>query len=56
VTGPINVWDLIHDPDVPSDVIQRAFGRNRARALGLEPEPPPDSDLPHLARHAQETP
>ena len=52
----INVWDLIADPDVPSDVVQRAFGRTRARALGLTPEPIPDEDLPHLARHAQEAP
>jgi hypothetical protein len=52
----VNIWDLIHDPDVPSDVVQRAFGRTRARALGLPPAPIPDEDLPHLARHAQEAP
>lgn len=50
----INIWDLIADPDVPSDVIQRAWARTRARALGLGDDPIPESDLPHLARHVQE--
>lgn len=54
MTSVVNVWDLIADPDVPSDVVQRAFGRTRARALGITPAPIPDEDLPHLARHAQQ--
>jgi hypothetical protein len=52
----VNIWDLIADPDMPSDVVQRAFGRARARALGITPEPIPEADLPHLARHAQPDP
>ncbi|MER7126667.1 hypothetical protein [Micrococcus luteus] len=53
VTYLINIWDLIHDPDVPADVVQRAFARQRAKAVGLPVPEIPAEDLPHLARHAR---
>lgn len=50
----VNVWDLIGDPEVPSDVVQGFFSRQRAKAAGREVPDVPAADLPHLARHARE--
>lgn len=49
--GVIDVWAVITDPDIPRDVGQRLLTRQRARALGITPEPCPEEDKPYLARH-----
>lgn len=47
----IDVWAVLADPTIPHDVGQRLLTRQRARALGIQPEPCPDEDKPYLARH-----
>ncbi|KAB8186935.1 hypothetical protein FH608_046455 [Nonomuraea phyllanthi] len=47
----IDVWAVLSDPDIPSDVGQRLLTRQRARALGLTPDVVPEEDKPFLARH-----
>jgi hypothetical protein len=47
----IDVYAVLQDPDIPREVGQRLLTRQRARALGIEPEPCPDIDKPFLAKH-----
>ncbi len=47
----VDVWAVIADPEIPHGVGQRLVTRQRARRLGLEPEPVPEADKPYLARH-----
>ncbi|MFI6814453.1 hypothetical protein ACIBG7_18725 [Nonomuraea sp. NPDC050328] len=56
MTYVINLWDLIHAPDVPKDVVQRFLTRQRARTTGRTIPDIPAEDLPHLERHAREAP
>lgn len=52
----IDVWAVLEDPDIPRDVGQRLLTRQRARALGVAPDPVPDEDKPFLARHIVDLP
>lgn len=52
----IDVWAVLEDPDIPSDVGQRLLTRQRARGLGLTPDPVPEADKPFLARHIVDDP
>lgn len=50
----IDVWAVLTDPDIPRDVGQRLLTRQRARSLGVDPEPVLEADKPFLARHVVE--
>jgi hypothetical protein len=50
----IDVWAVLEDPDIPRDVGQRLLARQRARRMGVDPEPVPEGDKPYLARHIVE--
>ena len=52
----IDVWAVLEDPDIPTDVGQRLLTRQRARGLGLTPNPVPEADKPFLARHIVDAP
>jgi hypothetical protein len=47
----IDVWAVLADPEIPTEVGQRILTRQRARAEGLTPEVVPEADKPFLARH-----
>lgn len=52
----IDVWAVLLDPDIPRDVGQRLLTRQRARGLGVTPDPVPDGGKPFLARHIVDLP
>ena len=52
----IDVWAVLEDPDIPSDVGQRLLTRQRARRMGVTPAIVPDEDKPFLARHIVDLP
>jgi DNA segregation ATPase FtsK/SpoIIIE-like protein len=52
----IDVWAVLTDPDIPSDVGQRLLTRQRARQAGVDAEPCPEADKPYLARHVVDPP
>lgn len=52
----IDVWAVLSDPEIPSDVEQRLLTRQRARAMGVTPDVVPEEDKPFLARHIVDLP
>lgn len=47
----VDGWAVYADLEIPSPVRQRLLARTGARRNGRKPEPIPDEDKPHLARH-----
>ncbi len=47
----IDVWAVLLDPEIPHAVGQRLLSRQRARRVGVTPDPVPEEDKPLLARH-----